>query len=144
MDTFLVAHIITGKDDPFCRMLDDAGVKYVRKPRPVGVVMNSGDAIQIATDIAPHATWAAAIASVLIAWIKSRTSRKVNFTTKDNQVEHAFEGMSVDEIERLLKVSKSIMVLDTDAKPKDKDGEQGGQRAFWKWLKGKRVRLPPR
>lgn len=22
--------------------------------------------------------------------------------------------------------------------------EQSGQRAFWKWLKGKRVRLPPR
>ena len=122
MDSFLVAHIMTGRDEPFCQMLDDAGVKYARRPRPVGVIMNAGDAIQIATDIAPHATWAAAVASVLIAWIKSRTSRKVNFTTKDNQVEHAFEGMSVDEIERLLKVSKSIMVIDTDPKPKEKDG----------------------
>jgi len=125
MDTSLIVHLLDGKGNPFCRLLDDAGIAYERRPRPVGVILNSGDAIQIATDLAPHATWAAAVAWVIIAWIKSRASRKVTFTTTENEVQHAFEGMSVEEIERLLRVSKSIMVFDT--KPNKHDGEQCGE-----------------
>ncbi len=84
--------------------------------------MNAGDTIQIVQDIALNAALPAAIATVLVAWIKSRTSRKAMFTTKDNEVLHAFEGMSPDEIERLVKLSRSIAVIDTAQKTKNKKG----------------------
>jgi hypothetical protein len=116
MESILIVHVLAGGDDPFCQMLDEAGISYSRDPKPCGIVMDAGDTIRIAADLAPHAVWATALASVLKAWIKSRNSRKVNFTTKDNEVIHAFEGMTPDEIERLLRTSKSIMVIDTNCK----------------------------
>lgn len=122
MATPLSIHVMTGSDDPFCKMLDESGVSFTRCPQQPGVIMNAGDTIQIVQDIALNAALPAAIATVLVAWIKSRTSRKAMFTTKDNEVLHAFEGMSPDEIERLVKLSRSIAVIDTAQKTKNKKG----------------------
>ena len=108
MDT-LIAHIMTGKDDySFCKMLDEVGVTHTLRP-PIGTSRRASGAVQIATDIP---SWAAAVASVLDTWIRSSSSRKVNVTT--NSIQVVSVGMTLDEIERLLRVSKSIAVIDTD------------------------------
>ena len=116
---------MTENDDPFGKMLDEAGVSFTRRPPQPGVTMNAGDTIQIVQDIASNPSLLTAIATVLVVWIKSRTSRKAMFTTKENEVVHAFEGMSPDEIERLVKLSRSIAVIDTAPKTKIKDNKKG-------------------
>ncbi len=91
---------------------DSSGVKYIRHSPPIGIFMNSaGDTIQILKDINEMIPWGL-IATVLVAWLKYRPSRKVIITQDDNKVFHA-EGLSVEEIERLLPQSKNIMVIET-------------------------------
>jgi len=60
----------------------------------------------------------APLATVLVAWIRSKSSRKVMITTKKNEVIHVVQGMSVDEVERILEATRNITVIDTAAKAK--------------------------
>lgn len=123
MEASLSIQVMTGADDTFCNMLTDAGVEFTKRPPLRGViVMSAGDTLDIVQNIASNAAWPAAIATVLVAWIKSKNSRKAIFTTKDNEVHHAFEGMSPDEIERLVKQSRDIMAIDTAPQKKNKKG----------------------
>jgi len=39
-------------------------------------------------------------------------------TTKKNEVIHVVQGMSVDEVERILEATRNITVIDTAAKAK--------------------------
>ncbi len=94
---------------------DSLGIAYIRHSPPVGVILDSaGDTIQIIKDISETIPWEA-IAAVLIAWLKYRPSRKVIITQEDNKIFHA-EGLSVEEIERLLPQSKNIIVIETNKK----------------------------
>ena len=87
---------------------DAAGIQYVRRRPEPGQVMNAGEWIEIAKASAPLA----AIATVAVAWIRARASRKVIITLDDNTILHA-EGLSVDEVERLLPKAKTIAALET-------------------------------
>ena len=91
--------------------LDSAGIKYSHRPPPLGAPVASGNTIEITTLIKDAVPWAA-IASVLVAWLRSRSSRKVILTLDDNKVFHA-EGMSVDEIQRLLSHTKKVAACET-------------------------------
>jgi hypothetical protein len=91
--------------------LDSAGVKYSHRRPPLGAPVASGNTIEITTLIKDAVPWAA-IASVLVAWLRSRSSRKVILTLDDNKVFHA-EGMSVDEIQRLLPHTKNVAACET-------------------------------
>jgi hypothetical protein len=91
--------------------LDAAGVECSHRGPPVNVPMNSGDSIEIATGIKDAVPWAA-IASVLVTWLRSRASRKVILTLEDNTVLHA-EGMSIDEIKSLLRQTRRVSALET-------------------------------
>jgi hypothetical protein len=84
-----------------------AGIQYTRCTPEPGQIRNAGEWVEIAK----AAPWAA-VAAVLVAWIKARSSRKVIITTLDNKIFHA-EGMSVEEIKSLLPVTKSIAALET-------------------------------
>lgn len=98
--------------------LDSAGVKFSRNHPPHGEVMNSGSSIEIATHATDAVPWVA-IASVLVAWLRARASRKVILTLDDKKVFYA-EGLSVREVQRLLGRTSSVNAFDT----KKPEGEQ--------------------
>jgi hypothetical protein len=91
--------------------LDSAGIKYSHRRPPLRTPVAGGKTIEIATLIKDAVPWAA-IASVFVAWLRSRSSRKVIFTLDDDTVFHA-EGMSVDEIQRLLPHTKNVAACET-------------------------------
>jgi hypothetical protein len=97
--------------DSFTTALDDAGIEYqvlARQPQP-GVIMNaSGDVLQFVGHVVP---WAS-IASVLVAWLRARASRKIIVTTKGNKVVR-IEGYSVEEFQQILADAREIAVIDT-------------------------------
>lgn len=92
--------------------MDEAGVKYewhTPKPQP-GVIMNvTGEVLQFLEHSIP---WAS-IATVLVAWLRARSSRKIIVTTKDNKVIHA-EGYSVEQFEQILAQAREATVIDTE------------------------------
>lgn len=96
----------------FTTALDDADIKYQlldRRPQP-GVVMNaSGDILQFLGHVIP---WAS-VASVLVAWVRARASRKIIVTTKGNKVIHT-EGYSVEQFEQILSDATEVAVIDTN------------------------------
>ena len=62
--------------------------------------------------IAQIATVSGAVATVLVAWIKARASRKVILTLKDQKIIH-LEGYSAKEVEAPLQFTESVAVIDT-------------------------------
>jgi len=84
---------------------DSAQIEYaIQYPQP-GVIMNSGEVVQILEIAIP------AVAAVIVAWLKYAPTRKVMITQKDNTILQA-EGRSVAEVETLLISAKTIMALD--------------------------------
>jgi hypothetical protein len=92
--------------DSLLRAFDAAGIEYETRPPQPGVIMNSGDAVKIAEVAIP------AVALVVSAWLHERSSRKAMLTMKDNKIEH-LEGRTVEDIERLFKIAKKIMIMET-------------------------------
>ena len=68
----------------------------------------TGDVVQLIGHAIP---WAS-VATVLVAWLKTRASRKIIITTKDNKVIH-IEGYSVEQFEQILAQAKEVAVIDT-------------------------------
>jgi hypothetical protein len=102
----MIIGLIGNGSDNLLREFDAAGVQYERRPPQPGVIMNSGDAVLIASSAI------SAVAVVLSAWLNARNSRNAILTMKDNKIER-LEGKSVEDVERLLKVAKKIMVMET-------------------------------
>jgi len=86
--------------------LDGAGIKYVHRLPEPGQMMNAGELVEIAKVAVP------AIATVLVAWISARASRKVTITLPDKKIVQV-EGRSVQEVEHLLTLAQSVMVMET-------------------------------
>ena len=92
----------------FLQDLSEAGIDF-EESRPIpGRIMASATYVAIAQ----IATVSGAVASVLVAWIKARASRKVILTLKDQKIVH-LEGYSAKEVEALLKITESVAVIDT-------------------------------
>jgi Effector Associated Constant Component 1 len=100
---------LLGKDSKtLLQDFDAANVEYsVRRPRP-GVIMNSGEVVEILSVAIP------AVATVFVAWLNTRQTRKIIITLNDNTIVHV-EGRSVAEVEKLLIIAKTIVAI--DAKP---------------------------
>lgn len=96
----------------FLQDLDEAGVPYEELRVTQGKVMASGAMIVIAQT----AAIAGSIATVLVAWLKSRASRKVMLTLHDRTIFH-LEGYSVEQVLELLPLVDHGAVIDT--KPAD-------------------------
>lgn len=92
----------------FLNALDEAGISYEElKPMP-GQVMAAGSMVVIAQTTAI----AGSIATVLVAWIRSRASRKIILTLQDNRVVH-LEGYSVEQVQQLLPLVNHVTAIDT-------------------------------
>lgn len=72
-----------------------------------GQVMASSGVLEL---IISPAMWAA-LAAIVIAFIKNKHGRKVIVTTKDNTIIHA-EGLTKDELEPILKEAKNLTAID--------------------------------
>ncbi|MDH4610470.1 hypothetical protein [Pseudomonas sp. BN102] len=110
------ANLFKSSYTPFIEMLKENEIKYGEVKTFSTAPMASGMVLALYGFLQTAAPWAA-LAAVLVAWIKSKSSRKVIITTKDNQVIH-LEGLSPKETERLLEVAINLAVIDTDSEPK--------------------------
>lgn len=98
--------------------LDAAGIKHdCKRPRP-GVVMNAGELIEILKDAGGQLPWAA-LAYVLVNWLKLRQSRKIVITKGDNTILH-LEGMTAKELENVLPGCKDVVVMETKPQETEK------------------------
>lgn len=67
------------------------------------------------TDFLKTAALWTSLATVLVTWLKGRYGRKIKITKKDKSVIY-IEGMSVSDIERLLKNSIIVSVIESNEK----------------------------
>lgn len=102
----------------FLQALDDAGLQYEEiKPVP-GQILASGTMVVIAQT----AAIAGSIATVLVAWLKARSSRKIFITLEDNR-SIQLEGYSIQQLEQLLPLVKQMSAIDT--KPAEEFVDRG-------------------
>ena len=94
----------------FLQALQEAGIPYNEEKLEPGQMVASG----VLVTVAQTAAIAGAIASVLVAWLRARASRKIILTLKDGQIIH-LEGASVDRVEELLPLVQRADVIDTEA-----------------------------
>ena len=86
---------------------DAAGVVYARRHPQPGVTTKGGEGGEILKFTVPT------LATVIVAWLSMRPSRKVTVTLKNDTTWHA-GGKSVTEVEKLLTSAKTIMALETE------------------------------
>ena len=92
----------------FLQALDEADISYEElRPMP-GQVMASGSMVLIAQT----AAIAGSIATVLVAWIKARASRKIILTLQGNKVIH-LEGYTAEQVRELLPLVEHMTAIDT-------------------------------
>jgi hypothetical protein len=104
----LPAHVFKESFGPFVALLNEHKLKYSMQQVRAGIPMASSGIIEI---VLSAAMWGA-LAAVIIAFIKSRTGRKIIITTKDGTVVHA-EGLSQKEVEQVLLRAGSLTVIAT-------------------------------
>lgn len=108
--SFIRVNLFKDSAESFLAALDAANVPHSRvhcfssKPHASGIV----ESISTLSEAMP---WNS-LAKVIISWIEARKSREIIITTEDNNVIHA-KGYSVSEVERLLKSTINIAVIDT-------------------------------
>ena len=92
----------------FLRALDAAAISYEEiRPMP-GQVVASGTVVVVAQT----AAIAGSIATVLVAWIKARASRKIILTLQGNRVVQ-LEGYTVEQVQELLSSVEHMTAIDT-------------------------------
>ena len=98
--------------EPFLERLSEEKIDYseIQMFSP-GTVVASGMSVMVSL-VQASAPWVA-LSAVLVAWVKSRSSRKVIITTKDQTVVH-LEGLSPSEVEKILDRAERITVIDTN------------------------------
>jgi hypothetical protein len=85
---------------------DSAGVEYERwEPRP-WQIMNAGFWARLTGEI----SWPA-VSGALVFWVAARSSRKVSVTLADHKILD-LEGMSAEEVEKILSSCRNIMIID--------------------------------
>jgi len=95
--------------DSFLTMLDDSAIKYDSVAALSGQLIASGTLIALAQTVASST----AIAAIVVAWLKARSSRKIIVTTELHQIIH-LEGYSLAEVEKILAVATQVAVIDTN------------------------------
>jgi hypothetical protein len=105
----LPVHVFRDSFGPFIALLKEHQIQFMMREARSATVMASSGIIEL---LQTAALWGA-LAAVVVAYIRARASRKVIITTKDNTVVHA-EGLSVEEVERVLRRAKSLTVIETE------------------------------
>lgn len=93
----------------FLHALDQAGIAYQRRTPQFGVILNSGLAVTIGAVAGSAAT---ALATVLVAWLKARSSRKI-IVTLESRGTVQIEGYSVEQVRDLVPTITHLAAIDT-------------------------------
>lgn len=120
MTTFPV-HLFKASFGPFVQLLNEHNLTYQMREFRSGSVMASGGTVEIVQAVGNVAFWPS-LATVIVAFIKSRRSRKVIITAKDGTVVHA-EGLTQDELEKILKQARNLTAIDSG----EKDGVEANK-----------------
>lgn len=83
--------------------------------------MAAGWVIEVFSAVKEATPWGA-LAVVIVAWLKAKSSRKVIITTRDNTVVHV-EGFSIEQVAKVLESAKDAAIIDV---PPTKDGKGSG------------------
>ena len=110
----LPVHLFKDSFGPFLALLNEHQVKYQMREVRAGAPMASSGVIEIVQAVGSAAMWGA-LATVVVAFIKSRRGRKVIITTKDNTVVHA-EGLSPKELAQVLEKARNLTAIDQNTK----------------------------
>jgi hypothetical protein len=106
----LPVHLFKDSFGPFLGLLNEHQVKYQIRGARSGIQAGPAGVLEIVQAVGSAAMWGA-LATVVVAFINSRRGRKVIITTKDNTVVHV-EGLSMQEIERVLEHARSMTAID--------------------------------
>ncbi len=104
----LPVHLFKRSFGPFLALLNEHKVSYTMREQRSGLQMAASGVAEV---LQSAAMWGG-LATVIVAFLKYRHSRKVIITTKDNQVIHA-EGLTGKELEQILERAKSLAVIET-------------------------------
>lgn len=97
--------------DQFLELLDNEKINYSEVQLfSSGAALASNASIMISI-VQASAPWIA-FSTVAVAWLKTKSSRKIAITTKDQKTIH-LEGLSAREVERILDRAERIAVIDT-------------------------------
>jgi len=111
-DHLLEIHLFKGSYASLHKQLSEEGIEFSEKhlfsTSTPQVVLGITDFLKTA------ALWTS-LATVLVTWLKGRYGRKVTITNKDKSVIH-IEGMSVSDVERLLKNSIIVSAIESNEK----------------------------
>lgn len=112
----LPIHVFKDSSVSFSEALTQNGIGFSRRIQLTEGLMAAGWIIDVFSALKEPAPWAA-LATVLVAWLKSRSNRKVIVTTKDNEVIHT-EGLSIADTIKILECAKSVTVIEIPQKDK--------------------------
>ena len=97
--------------------LDAAGIKYDAPRPPEGMILASADWINFANRAVDDLPWAS-ITAVVVCWLKAKSARRMVVTKKDGKVVHVEgQGVSLKEMEELLRDSEDVAAMDTNPDP---------------------------
>lgn len=111
----LPLHLFKDSSASFTEALSANGVEFSRRIQLSEAPMAAGWAIEVFSVVKDATPWGA-LAVVIVAWLKAKSSRKVIVTINNNTVAH-LEGLSVKEVTEVLAAAKSAAVIDVS--PKD-------------------------
>lgn len=111
----LPLHLFKESSASFTEALFDGGIEFSRRIQLSEVPATSGWIIEVFSSVKEATPWGA-LAVVIVAWLRAKSSRKVIITTKDNTVVHA-EGLSVEQVAKVLESAKNAAAIDIP--PKD-------------------------
>lgn len=94
---------------PFLALMKEHGVAHEELMPKANMPMAAGYIVEILQGPAP---WAAALATVICAFLKNRRSRKVIVTKKDGTVVHC-EGLGESEIIKVLAHARDMSAIET-------------------------------
>jgi len=98
--------------DSFTSELKAADIKFSRLVHLSEAPMAAGFAIEVLQALQSMSPWAA-VAAVMIQWIRSRHGREIQITTKDHGIFHA-KNLTHEELEEVLVKAKFAVVIDTN------------------------------
>jgi len=110
----LPVHVFKDSAASFVEALSENGVEFSRRIQLAEVQMAAGWIIDVFSVLKDPAPWAA-LATVLVTWLKMKANRKVIVTTKDNEVIHT-EGLSVEDTIKILERAKNVAVIEVPPK----------------------------
>ncbi|HEY8117703.1 MAG TPA: hypothetical protein VIE91_00540 [Methylophilaceae bacterium] len=108
----LPVHLFRTSFGPFITLLNKHEIKYRMRANRTGIPIANGEVLEV-IKILSSATFWPSLAAVIVAFIKSRSGRKVIISTNDNTAIQA-EGLSIEKIEELLHIAKNISAIDTN------------------------------